>query len=194
MTVADLVSARGITRVEPAPVEPAPADPAPVAEPVPAGADPAPEAVAAAPDPDPAGPVDRTAAQDPAPDGPGPPPSDPDLLAPPWARPFAALDADDDPGGGEPDAGPDGTGPDPAAATDRLRPARAPARSAPAAGRPSRFSVPPRPPVVDDLAITGLTRRSNSTWGSRLFKLFFAVVYVVILLQLIDSLLHPIYR
>jgi hypothetical protein len=48
--------------------------------------------------------------------------------------------------------------------------------------------------VVDDLSITGITRRSRGRWGSRLFTLFFVFVFSVILLQLIDSLLHPYYR
>ena len=59
---------------------------------------------------------------------------------------------------------------------------------------PNRFSVAPRPTVVDDLAITGITRLSRGRWGSRLFTLFFVFVFAVILLQLIDSLLYPLYR
>ena len=59
---------------------------------------------------------------------------------------------------------------------------------------PNRFSVAPRPTVVDDLAATGITRLSRGRWGSRLFTLFFVFVFAVILLQLIDSLLYPLYR
>jgi hypothetical protein len=133
-----------------------------------------------------------------------PPPADVDLLAPPWAR-FALLGgraaapapapapAEDLPVDEHPADAP----PDPAAATDRITrpPAATVPRPAPPAARAlTRFSVAPRPRVVDDLAITGLTRRSRGRWGSRLFLLFFVFVYVAILLQLVDSLLHPVYR
>jgi hypothetical protein len=112
--------------------------------------------------------------------------------------------------------------PDPAAATDRLvlrrpslrpslRPSPAPRRpqaaaavpapprapaspGTPAARPPNRFSVAPRPTVVDDLSITGITRRSRGKWGSLAFRWFFVLVFVVIVLQLIDSLLYPLYR
>jgi hypothetical protein len=56
---------------------------------------------------------------------------------------------------------------------------------------PNRFSVPARPPVVDESAILGLTRRSRGRVGSRVFLLFFVFVYAVIVLQLIAVLLGP---
>jgi hypothetical protein len=46
-----------------------------------------------------------------------------------------------------------------------------------------------RPRVEDDEALLGLTRRSNSRWGQRLFTLFFAFVFAVIVLQLVVVLL-----
>jgi hypothetical protein len=114
----------------------------------------------------------------------------------------------------EPGPDPEPEPEDTAARTDRLTFRRLPVRlqvpspsprprprpAAPAPGPatpvrpPNRFSVAPRPTVVDDLAITGITRRSRGRWGSRLFTLFFVFVFAVILLQLIDSLLHPLYR
>lgn len=56
---------------------------------------------------------------------------------------------------------------------------------------PNRFSVPARPPVVDEYAILGLTRRSRGRIGSRVFVLFFVFVYAVIALQLIAVLFGP---
>ncbi|WP_214404489.1 hypothetical protein [Pseudonocardia lacus] len=230
MTVADLVSARGLDAAPPAP---ATAEPAPVERgPGPAVGEPAivhdgaedsavvevavdepvvEDSEAADPDVGPAAAVARRdqpfAVAEPAPE-PAlstalPPPSDPDLLAPPWVRVAPA----------EPDRDPVAVAvlveePDPAVATDRLThpppaviastpapaPPPIPAPSAPPRRAPTRFSVAPRPTVVDDLSITGLTRRSRSLWGSRLFALFFAFVYLTILVQLVDSLLHPVYR
>ena len=62
----------------------------------------------------------------------------------------------------------------------------------PPPGRPpNRFSVAPRPTVVDDLSIIGLTRRSNSRWGSRAFTLCFVFIYAVIVIQLLSVLFGP---
>ncbi|MCO1655333.1 hypothetical protein [Pseudonocardia humida] len=239
MTVADLVSARGLTgapptsdAVDPSPDEP-PGEPSaePLAETASEPARPAPEPVdveagAAAPDPRPDHdePIPAAGAGDPPDPGPSaslPQPADPEVLAPPWAR-VAATAADVEEPAVEPaaDAGVEPVTEvpeiDPAAATDRLRllpraviasapeprrPVPSPTPPAtpqpippPAVRPPTRFSVPPRPTVVDDLSITGLTRRSRGRWGSRLFAVFFVVVYLVILLELIYSLLHPVYR
>lgn len=46
-----------------------------------------------------------------------------------------------------------------------------------------------RPRVEDDEALLGLTRRSHSRWGQRLFALFFVFVFAVIVLQLVVVLL-----
>jgi len=49
----------------------------------------------------------------------------------------------------------------------------------------------PRPRIVDDTGILGLSRLSNSRLGSRLFTLFFVFVFALIFVQLIASLLNP---
>jgi hypothetical protein len=49
----------------------------------------------------------------------------------------------------------------------------------------------PRPRIVEEPSILGLSRRSRGRVGSRLFTLFFVLVYAVILLDLINSLMHP---
>ena len=56
---------------------------------------------------------------------------------------------------------------------------------------PSRFTVPARPPIVDESALFGLSRRSRGRVGSLVFTLFFVFVYAVIALQLIVALLGP---
>jgi hypothetical protein len=60
----------------------------------------------------------------------------------------------------------------------------------PSAALPAQHPLPPRPRIVQDPVILGLTRRSRSKLGSRLFTLFFVFVYVVIFVQLIWSLLQ----
>lgn len=46
-----------------------------------------------------------------------------------------------------------------------------------------------RPRIEDDTVLLGLTRRSNSRLGQRLFTLFFVFVFAVIVLQLLVTLL-----
>lgn len=58
---------------------------------------------------------------------------------------------------------------------------------APGSGVPPR--PPARPPVVDEPGILGLSRRSRSRLGSRLFTAFFVLVFAVILVQMIVALL-----
>jgi hypothetical protein len=141
-----------------------------------------------------------------------------ELTSPPWSRvpagtaaaPEPRQEPHPEPDDPEPDD-PEPDDPEPALETDRLTFRRVPVRiqapppspkprpiapmpRPPAARPPNRFSVAPRPTVVDDLTITGLTRLSRSRWGSRLFTLFFVFVFTVILLQLIDALLYPLYR
>jgi hypothetical protein len=60
------------------------------------------------------------------------------------------------------------------------------------AGLPSPRSVyAPRPRVVDEPAILGLSRHSRSRLGSRLFTWFFVLVFSVILIQMVVALLDP---
>lgn len=65
--------------------------------------------------------------------------------------------------------------------------------SAGAAGRPSvEAPVVPRtarPRIEDDPGLLGITRRSHSRLGSRLFTLFFVFVFLLILVQLVVVLL-----
>lgn len=51
----------------------------------------------------------------------------------------------------------------------------------------------PRPRVVDDPGVFGLSRLSRSRMGSRLFTAFFVFVFGSIFLQLVASLLYPTY-
>lgn len=46
-----------------------------------------------------------------------------------------------------------------------------------------------RPRIEDDTALLGLTRRSHSRWGQRIFTLFFVFVFAVIAVQLLVALL-----
>lgn len=51
---------------------------------------------------------------------------------------------------------------------------------------------PPRPRIVDEPGILGLSRLSRSRFGSRLFNLFFVLVFTVIVVQMIYAILdHP---
>ncbi|MGH3566534.1 MAG: hypothetical protein ACRDRH_10975 [Pseudonocardia sp.] len=47
-----------------------------------------------------------------------------------------------------------------------------------------------RPRIEDDPGLLGLTRRSHSRVGSRIFTLFFVLVFAVILIQLVVALLE----
>jgi hypothetical protein len=62
-----------------------------------------------------------------------------------------------------------------------------------AAPRPAAVPTRPeaRPPVVDELAVLGLSRHLRSRVGTRLFTWFFVLVFALILVQLIASLLDP---
>jgi hypothetical protein len=57
--------------------------------------------------------------------------------------------------------------------------------------RPARGPLPARPPIGDDLSLFGLSRRSRGRLGSRLFTLFFTMVFGLILVQMIFSILYP---
>ncbi|GAA0925316.1 hypothetical protein GCM10009559_10070 [Pseudonocardia zijingensis] len=51
---------------------------------------------------------------------------------------------------------------------------------------------PPRPRIVDEPGILGLSRLTRGRFGSRLFNLFFVLVFVVILVQMVSAILeHP---
>jgi hypothetical protein len=51
---------------------------------------------------------------------------------------------------------------------------------------------PPRPRIVEEPAILGLSRLTRGRFGSRLFNLFFLLVFAVILIQMISAILdHP---
>jgi hypothetical protein len=68
------------------------------------------------------------------------------------------------------------------------------ARDVPAGGPPAELppGPPPRPRVVDEPGILGLSRLTRGRFGSRLFNWFFVLVFVVILIQMVSALLeHP---
>jgi hypothetical protein len=48
---------------------------------------------------------------------------------------------------------------------------------------------PPRPRIVDEPGILGLSRLTRGRFGSRLFNLFFLLVFTVILIQMVSSIL-----
>jgi hypothetical protein len=48
-----------------------------------------------------------------------------------------------------------------------------------------------RPPIGDDLSLFGLSRRSRSRVGSRVFALSFAMVFGLIFVQMVFSILYP---
>ena len=47
---------------------------------------------------------------------------------------------------------------------------------------------PPRPRIVDEPGILGLSRIARSRFGSRLFTWFFVLVYTVIVVQMIYAI------
>jgi hypothetical protein len=66
----------------------------------------------------------------------------------------------------------------------------------PAVPRPPTQRLPPGPPprprIVEEPAILGLSRLTRGRFGSRLFNLFFLLVFAVILIQMISAILdHP---
>jgi hypothetical protein len=48
---------------------------------------------------------------------------------------------------------------------------------------------PPRPRIVDEPGILGLSRLTRGRFGGRLFNLFFVLVFAVIVIQMISALL-----
>jgi hypothetical protein len=48
---------------------------------------------------------------------------------------------------------------------------------------------PPRPRIVDEPGILGISRLTRGRFGSRLFNLFFLLVFTVILIQMISAIL-----
>jgi hypothetical protein len=50
---------------------------------------------------------------------------------------------------------------------------------------------PPRPPIVDDPGIWGLSRVARSRIGSRLFTWFFVLVFTVIVVQMVAAMIDP---
>ncbi|WP_094922103.1 hypothetical protein [Pseudonocardia sp. MH-G8] len=91
----------------------------------------------------------------------------------------------------EPRAAPAGDGPP----GDDVR-APAPPPVVPRQRRPAvpsdRHELPPRPRVVPDPAILGLSRITRGRVGSRLFTLFFVLVFTVIVVQMVAAILdHP---
>jgi hypothetical protein len=52
-----------------------------------------------------------------------------------------------------------------------------------------RSGPPPRPRIVDEPGILGLSRLARGRFGSRLFNLFFVLVFTVILIQMIYAIL-----
>jgi hypothetical protein len=79
-----------------------------------------------------------------------------------------------------------------AAPTEGSSAARKPGSPAPqAAGVPRRRDPgpPPRPRIVDEPGILGLSRLTRGRFGSRLFNLFFVLVFAVIVIQMISAIL-----
>jgi hypothetical protein len=55
--------------------------------------------------------------------------------------------------------------------------------------QPRAPRLPPRPRIVDEPGILGLSRLARSRFGTRLFNLFFLLVFVVIVVQMIYAIL-----
>jgi hypothetical protein len=51
--------------------------------------------------------------------------------------------------------------------------------------------VPPRPRIVEEPGILGLSRRTRGRFGSRVFTLFFVLVFALIVVQMVVSILYP---
>jgi hypothetical protein len=68
-------------------------------------------------------------------------------------------------------------------------------QSQPLARQPVRPVIipgaPPRPRIVDEPGILGLSRRTRGRFGSRLFTLFFVLVFALIAVQMVVSILYP---
>jgi hypothetical protein len=52
-----------------------------------------------------------------------------------------------------------------------------------------RLDAAPRPRIVDEPGILGLSRLTRGRFGSRLFNWFFVLVFAVILIQMISAIL-----
>ncbi|TQM35775.1 hypothetical protein FB388_7217 [Pseudonocardia cypriaca] len=71
-----------------------------------------------------------------------------------------------------------------------------PADGSPPERRPGSPRLPPDPPprprIVEEPGILGLSRLTRGRFGSRLFNLFFLLVFTVIVIQMISAILdHP---
>ncbi len=51
--------------------------------------------------------------------------------------------------------------------------------------------APPRPRIVEEPGILGLSRRTRGRFGSRVFTLFFVLVFALIVVQMVVSILYP---
>ncbi len=69
------------------------------------------------------------------------------------------------------------------AVPQQRRPQAPPDRPAPLPG------PPPRPRIVDETGILGLSRLSRSRAGSRLFTWFFVLVFTLIVVQMVAAIL-----
>ena len=93
----------------------------------------------------------------------------------------------------------DGTVADPAVPQPRVTPgegsqaARTPGPATPALPQPRVPRLPPGPPprprIVDEPSILGLSRLTRGRFGARLFNLFFVLVFAVIVIQMISAIL-----
>jgi hypothetical protein len=51
--------------------------------------------------------------------------------------------------------------------------------------------APPRPRIVEEPGILGLSRLTRGRFGSRLFTLFFVLVFTLIAVEMVVSILYP---
>lgn len=49
---------------------------------------------------------------------------------------------------------------------------------------------PPRPRIIDEPGILGISRLTRGRFGSRLFNWFFVLVFAVIMIQMISAILE----
>jgi hypothetical protein len=52
----------------------------------------------------------------------------------------------------------------------------------------------PRPRIVDDVSLIGFSRFTRGRVGARLFRLFFLLVFAGIVVQMVFSIIDPLYR
>jgi hypothetical protein len=55
---------------------------------------------------------------------------------------------------------------------------------------PGPLDPPPRPRIVEEPGILGLSRLTRGRFGSRLFNAFFMLVFAVIIIQMISAILE----